>query len=45
MAVEPTIGSILRLQILEKDMDEENSARHWTCVSHTGNVLGVNSWN
>ena len=37
--IEPTIGSILHLQILEKDMDEEGSAQNWTCVSYASNVL------
>ena len=37
--IEPTIGSILNLQILEQDMDEESSSQHWTCVSYASNVL------
>ena len=37
--IEPTIGSILNLQILEQDMDEESNSQHWTCVSYASNVL------
>ncbi|MFC1401222.1 MULTISPECIES: hypothetical protein [Streptacidiphilus] len=37
--IEPTIDSILNLQILEKDVNDESSTQTWTCVSYASNVL------
>jgi hypothetical protein len=38
-SMSPTISSILNLQILDKDINEESESQTWTCVSYASNVL------
>ena len=36
--IKPTIGSILNLQILEKDINDESTSQTWTCVSYASKM-------